>query len=293
MKKTLAVLLAVVMAFSVCVVCVSAEGDGETASGTTYTWSEDPGLGSIDTHSPDETMEVVILQAGDTIEFGEVTAKTTATKFRTIEVIYNPDAASINAANVGNVHWKETMTPKYNLDSEKWNLGDGQETSDLMAKSPNYYKTFYTKAQFQKGEIACAKIVGPGDLAHARDSVDVDRGSPDGEPIDFALSGSKFLGWALYTYGSWKPSGTGTLRIEVYALWDRGAAPEQKPDNPDDPGEPTEYATPIQETLAKWMAKIAEIFEYLSIVSGVPAALTLLLDGGVRSWLYKLFGIEA
>ena len=67
MKKALAVLLAVVMAFSVCVVCVSAEGDGEAATGTTYKYADNPGRITVKA-SKDET-EVVILQAGDTLQF--------------------------------------------------------------------------------------------------------------------------------------------------------------------------------------------------------------------------------
>ena len=99
MKKALAVLLAVVMAFSVCVVCVSAEGDGEPAAGTTYKVSDNPGRINANTSS-----DVVILQAGDTLEFGEVTAKTSETKYRTIEVIYYPDAASIKSSAIKNAN---------------------------------------------------------------------------------------------------------------------------------------------------------------------------------------------
>ena len=87
--------------------------------------------------------------------------------------------------------------------------------------------------------------------------------------------------------------------MELYALWERGAAPEEKPDEPTEPTEPTEpdkpveYATPIQATLAKWLAKIEEIFEWAKIVNAVPAGLAKVLNDGVRAWLYKQFGIEA
>ena len=294
MKKALAVLLAVVMAFSVCVVCVSAEDDGGSSTGTVYTIPS-AGLGRINVNT---AVEVQILQAGDSIEFGEVTAKTTETKFRTIQVIYYPDAASIKATNVKNPDWRDNVVPKYNLDNEKWQLAEGQSAADLMAKSPNYFKSFYSTANFQKGEIATAQIVGIGDLAHAKDSAGVDRGDlENGNPIDFALSGAKFLGWALYKYDSWKASGTGTLTVEVYALWERGAAPEEKPDeNPDEPtnpDQPVEGDTPVQTAMNKVLAKIAEIFDWLKIVNAVPAALAKLLNDGVRSWLYKLFEIEA
>ncbi len=296
MKKALAVLLAVLMVFSVCVVCVSAEDDGGTETGTTYTWSSSPGLGRINAKASDDTMEVVIFQPGDKLFFGEVTAKTTDTKFRTIQVIYYPDAASIKSNSIKNVDWQTNAVPKYNLDTEKWALDEenGQTAADLMAKSPNHFKTFYTSEDFKKGDPAGATILGMGDLAHARDSAGIDRGDlENGNPIDFNLSGSKFVGWALYSYGSWKADKTGLLSVEVYALWDRGAAPEEKPDEPDEPDGPTEYATPIQATLAKWIAKIEEIFGYAKLVNALPAGLAKLLGDGVRKWLYQLFGIEA
>lgn len=293
MKKALAVLLAVVMAFSVCVVCVSAEDDGGNESGTVYQVPS-AGLGRINVNN---ALEVMILQAGDTLEFGEVTAKTTEAKPKILRVVYYPDAASIKSTNVKNPDWQNNVVPKYNLDSEKWQLAEGQNAADLMAKSPNYFKSFYSDMNYQKGDIACAKIVGLGDLAHAKDSAGVDRGDlENGNPIDFALPGAKFLGWALYKYDKWDPKGTSVMNIELYALWERGAAPEEKPDEPEEPEgpeTPTEYATPIQATLAKWLAKIAEIFDWVAVVSGAPAALALLLDGGVRNWLYQLFGIEA
>lgn len=291
MKKALAVLLAVVMAFSACVICVSAEDDGETAKGTTYYLTDNPGRINVNTGS-----EVVILQAGDTIEFGTVTAKTS----KPVEVIYYPDAASIKSSAIKNTDWSETVVPKYNLDSEKWTLDteNGQTAADLMAKSPNYFKSFYTTASFSKGETASATFVGLNDIAHARDSAGVDRGDlENGNPIDFALPGAKFLGWALYSYGTWRPKETSAERVEVYALWERSPA-EEKPDEPDDPDkpvdpqEPTEYATPIQATLAKWLAKIEEIFNYANLVGAVPGMLGEALGGAVRKWLYGVFGIE-
>ncbi len=290
MKKALAVLLAVVMAFSVCVVCVSAEDDGGAAAGTVYTVPS-AGLGRIKVNN---SQIVPILQAGDKIEFGEVTAK----KGQTLRVIYYPDAASIKATNVKNPDWRDNVVPKYNLDSEKWVLDEksGQTAADLMAKSPNYYKTFYSDLDFQKGDTAYVDIAGMGELAHARDSAGIDRGDlENGNPIDYALPGAKFLGWALYYY-DWKGKDTGVINVEVYALWDRGAAPEEKPDEPekpDNPDKPTEYATPIQATLAKWIAKIDEIFGYAKLVNALPAGLAKVLNDGVRAWLYGLFGIEA
>ena len=297
MKKALAVLLAVVMAFSVCVVCVSAEDDGETPAGTVYALTS-AGLGRINVKN---TLDVVIFQAGDRIEFGTVTVKTSETKFRTIKVNYYPDAASIKSTNVKNPQWQDEMVPKYNLDSEKWTLDttNGQTAADLMAKSPNYFKSFYTTANFFKGDTACADIVGIGDLAHARDSAGIDRGDlENGNPIDYALPGAKFLGWALYNYDTWKANGTGVLNVELYALWERGAAEEQptepeEPEEPVEPDAPVEYATPIQATLAKWLAKIAEIFDYIGLATALPAGLNLLLNGVVIEWLYGLFGIEA
>ena len=146
MKKVLAVLLAVVMAFSVCVVCVSAEDDGETPSGTVYPLTS-AGLGRINVGN---SQEVLILQAGDQIQFGTVKAKTSETKYRTIRVLYYPDAAAIKSANVKNPNWQNEIVPKYNLDSEKWALDteNGQTAADLMAKSPNYFKSFYTSANY-------------------------------------------------------------------------------------------------------------------------------------------------
>ena len=296
MKKALAVLLAIVMAFSVCVVCVSAEASGETAAGTTYTWSGT--IPRVNAKDKDDATEVLILQGGDVIEFGEVTAKTTDTKFRTIEVIYYPDAAAIEETTIKNVNWKNEIVPKYNLDPNKWNVDkeNGQKPEDLMAKSPNRFKSFYTSADFKKGDIAVAPIVGMGENAHARDSADIDRGDTvNGNPIDFALPGCKFLGWALYSTGSWKASGTGVLRVVVYALWERNAAaatPDENEDEEKEPEAPKEYATPIQATLAKWLAKIAEIFEWLKLAPSIPVALTKLLNDNVYPWLYEKLGIE-
>lgn len=297
MKKALAVLLAVVMAFSVCVVCVSAEDDGETAAGTTYYVKDKPGRITANTQD-----EVVILQGGDTLEFGTVTAKTSETKFKTIEVVYYPDAASIPSGNIQNTNWSEVVVPKYNLDAENWKLNEGQAAADLMAKSPNYFKSFYTTANFKKGDLASVTFVGLNDnehRAHAKDSAGIDRGDlENGDPIDFALPGTNFLGWALYSYGTWRADKIDTLRVVVYALWERSAAEDkpdepEKPDEPVDPQEPTEYATPIQATLAKWLAKIEEIFDYLKLAPAVPTMLGEVLGGAVRTWLYGLFGIEA
>ena len=83
MKKVLAVLLAVVMAFSVVAVSAAAE-----ETGATYKLSEMPRIGQA---SPDG--EVAILKAGDVIEIGALTAKT-----KTLRVYYYPDAAAISAS---------------------------------------------------------------------------------------------------------------------------------------------------------------------------------------------------
>ena len=290
MKKVLAVLLAVLMAFSVCVLCVSAEDE---TTGTVYKYAD--GLPRI---KQNVKGPVIILQGGDSIEFATVTANTSSTLKR-IEVIYYPDAASIKASNIRNTDWKENQVSKYNLDSEKWQLAAGQTAADLMAKSPNYFKSFYTYEEFEKGKLAEAKVVGMGDLAHARDSAGIDRGDlENGNPIDYTLDGAKFVGWALYDYTTWQPGKTTTVRVEVYALWDRGAAPEtpdepEKPDQPDNP-DTTEYDTPIQATLAKWLAKLEEYFSYAVLgISALPAALAMLLNDGFRNWIYGVFGIEA
>lgn len=289
MKKVLAVLLAVLMAFSVCALCVSAED--ETA-GTVYKYAD--GLPRIKATAKGP---VIILQGGDSIEFGAITANTNSTAKR-IEVIYYPDAAAVKASNIRNSDWKETQVSKYNLDSEKWQTGEGQTAADLMAKSPNYFKTFYTYEEFLRGDVAVAKIAGMGDLAHARDSAGIDRGDlENGNAIDYTLNGAKFVGWALYDHTTWQANKTATVRVEVYALWDRGAAPEtpDEPEKPDTPDTPEgEYDTPIQATLAKWLAKIEEIFSYIEMgVAGLPAALAMLLNDGFRNWIYGIFGIEA
>ena len=289
MKKVLAVLLAVLMAFSVCVLCVSAED--ETA-GTVYKYAD--GLPRIKATAKGP---VIILQGGDSIEFGAITANTNSTAKR-IEVIDYPDAAAVKASNIRNSDWKENQVSKYNLDSEKWQTGQGQTAADLMAKSPNYFKTFYTYEEFLRGDVAVAKIAGMGDLAHARDSAGIDRGDlENGNAIDYTLNGAKFVGWALYDHTTWQANKTATVRVEVYALWDRGAAPEtpDEPEKPDTPDTPEgEYDTPIQATLAKWLAKIEEIFSYIEMgVAGLPAALAMLLNDGFRNWIYGIFGIEA
>ena len=294
MKKVLAVLLAMLMTFSVCVICVAEEGEEET-TGTVYKQAD--GLDRIKYNS---AKPVIILQGGDTIEFAAVTANTSS-KAKSIEVIYYPDAASIKATNIRNPDWKDNQVTKYNLDTEKWTPDEGQTVADLMAKSPNYFKTFYTYGEFLKGEVAVAPIAGIGDLAHARDSAGIDRGDlENGNPIDYALAGSKFVGWALYDVGSWKASDTKVVRIEVYALWERSAS-SSTPDQPTDPDQPDpenptepEYDTPIQATLAKWLAAVEKGFSWVSVaVSGLPAAIAMFLNDGFRNWIYDLLGIEA
>lgn len=293
MKKVLAVLLAVLMAFSVCAVAAAAEDDGTAGTtGTVYKYAD--GLPRI---KQNVKGPVIILQGGDSIEFAKITANTSSSAKR-IEVIYYPDAASIKASNIRNTDWKENQVPKYNLDSEKWQLDKNQTAADLMAKSPNYFKSFYTYEEFLKGDVAVAKVVGMGDIAHARDSAGIDRGDlENGNPIDFALDGAKFVGWALYDYSTWAANKTATVRVEVYALWDRGAAPEtpDEPDKPDTPDNPdVTYDTPIQATLAKWLAKLEEYFSYAVLgVSALPAGLAMLLNDGFRTWIYGIFGIEA
>ncbi|MBQ7541727.1 MAG: hypothetical protein IJT44_05495 [Clostridia bacterium] len=291
MKKVLAVLLAVLMTLSVCVVCAAAE-DGTT--GTTYIVPS-AGLGRIKVKASNNA-EVQILQGGDAIEFG--TTKTA----QTIKVLYYPDAAAIKitTTNVKNVDWKDNKIPQYNLNPDNWQLDEGQTAADLMAKSPNYFKSFYTTDTCEQSGTATAHIAGIGDLAHARDSAEVDRGDlENGNPIDFDLPGVKFLGWALFDY-SWSNSKS-SATVTLYALWDRSAAstpdtPDEpdKPDQPDNPDQPETYDTPIQATLAKWKAKLEKLYNYAVLgVSGLPAGLSMLLNGGFRTWIYGIFGIEA
>ena len=277
MKKVLAVLLAVVMAFSVVAVSAAAE-----ETGATYKLSEMPRIGQA---SPDG--EVAILKAGDVIEIGALTAKT-----KTLRVYYYPDAAAIGASNRKNVDWKDVKVPQYNLDTTKWTVDaeKGETVDDFMAKSPNYYKSFYTTADFVKGDTLTFTIADLGDVAMSRDSALLDRGEV---PMDFALDGAKFLGWVmLKSSGNVSLSSTSMGGIELYALWDRDAAPEE-PEEPDGPGY-EESDDPVINAMNK-------VLYYIGVASGwiraVPAllnaALAMILNTGVRNWLYGIFGIEA
>lgn len=274
MKKVIAVLLAVVMAFSFVTLTAAAEETGKT-----YTLKDMPRIAQA---SPEG--EVAILQAGDVIEIGALTA----TK-KTLNVYYYPDAAAISAGNRKNVDWKENKVPQYNLDTDKWVIDEknGETKADFMAKSPNYYKSFYTSANFQKGDTLSFTIADLGDVATARDSVPMDRGEA---PIDFALDGATFLGWVmLKSSGNVTATSSSAGSIELYALWDRDAAPEE----PEDPG--------FEETDDPVVNAMNKVLYYIGVASGwvraVPAllnaALAMLLNTGVRAWLYKLFGIEA
>ncbi|MGN0636671.1 MAG: hypothetical protein ACI4I5_10665 [Acutalibacteraceae bacterium] len=276
MKKVLAVLLAVVMAFSVVAVSAAAE-----ETGATYKLSEMPRIAQA---SPDG--EVAILKAGDEIEIGELTANT-----KTLRVYYYPDAAAIPASSRKNVDWKDVKVPRYNLDTTKWvvDAKKGETVDDFMAKSPNYYKSFYTTTDFVKGDTLTFTIADLGDVAMSRDSVPMDRGEA---PIDFALDGAKFLGWVMLkasSYATATSSKEGS--IELYALWDRDAAPD--PVEPDGPGY-EESDDPVINAMNK-------VLYYIGVASGwiraVPAllnaALAMILNTGVRNWLYGIFGIEA
>ena len=133
MKKVLAVLLAVLMTFGVFTAGASAE---DAATGTVY----DIGAGAVPRIKANTAGEVVILQAGDVIRFGAITAKT-----QRLEIRYYPDAASLAQKDIVNEDWKTNKVPQYSLDPTLWKLGSekNQTVSDLMAKSPNYYKSFY------------------------------------------------------------------------------------------------------------------------------------------------------
>ena len=99
MKKFLAVLLAVLMTFSV--MAVGAAAEDQTATGTVYEYSS-KGIPRIKSRDG----EVTILQAGDVIRFAAVTANTTTTAKR-LEIRYYPDAASISLRSITNADWKE------------------------------------------------------------------------------------------------------------------------------------------------------------------------------------------
>ena len=280
MKKVLAVLLAVLMTFSVLAVGAAAEDEG-TGTVYTYTSAGIPRMKALNG-------EVTILQAGDIIRFASLTAAT-----KRVDIRYYPDAASLKASSITNTDWKTNKIPQYNLDSSKWELKQGQTVNDLMAKSPKYYKSFYNYADFVKGEVPEIQITGlNAEALYARDSANVDRGEA---PIDFALEGAKFVGWALYDY-VWKANSTSTATIDVYALWERGAAPETptEPEQPDTPDTPDEPQNPIEAAYAKVMYYIGEAAKYIRMVP--PALSTIVpnwLDGLIRNWLYGLFGIEA
>ena len=276
MKKILAVLLAVLMAFGVMGIGAAAEDAG----GTVYSFSTAPRIKS--NNGP-----VTILQAGDVIQFEKLTAAT-----KRLEIIYYPDAASIKVKDVTNDDWKTNVIPQYNLDSSKWELDKekGQTVDDLMAKSPNHFKSFYNYAEFVKGDVPEITITGlNAESIFSRDSAGVDRGE---SPIDFALDNATFVGWALYNY-KWAKDKTSLSTIEVYALWDRGHAPE-KPVEPENPEGSTEYTSPIQAALAKVLYYIGEAKTWIGLVpEALSTAIGNYLDGLIRNWLYGLFGIEA
>ena len=280
MKKVLAILLAVLTVFSFTAVAASAEGEETPATGTVYKLSDKPAQITQKTDA-----EVVIFKDGDTIEFGTVTASTTK-KPKAVEIVYYPDAASISATNIKNTNWKETVVPKYNLDTKVWELEKGQVVADLYAKSPNYYKTFYTTASFEKGEVASLPVVGLNSTAViGRDSAKVVRGVV---PIDYKLDNATFVGWALYKY-SWNASDTTTATVELYALWDRGHAPEQ----PTEPAE-EEGDDPIVNAMNKVLHAIDVVAGWIGAVPAlVNIALSLVIETGLRNLLYKIFGIAA
>ena len=272
MKKILAVLLAALMAFG----AVSIGAAAEDAGGTVYPYLTTPRIKS--NNGP-----VTILQAGDVVQFDK------PSKQQRIEIIYYPDAASLKAKDLTNDDWKNNAVPQYNLDSTKWELKKGQTVDDLMAKSPKHYKSFYNYAEFAQGETVEITVMGlNAESVFARDSAGVDRGEA---PIDFALDNATFVGWAFYAY-SWSKSSS-SATITVYALWDRGHAPE-KPVEPVEPTDPTEYSSPIQEALAKVLYYIGEARHWIGLVpEALSAAIGNYLDGLIRNWLYGLFGIEA
>ena len=100
MKKVIAVLLAVVMAFSFVTLTAAAEETGKT-----YTLKDMPRIAQA---SPEG--EVAILQAGDVIEIGALTA----TK-KTLNVYYYPDAAAISASTSGS--WGALPVPSASVKS--------------------------------------------------------------------------------------------------------------------------------------------------------------------------------
>lgn len=285
MKKALAVLLAVLAAFSVFAVAASAEGE---AQGTIYTLGEAPYATAFPRIAGTGTDEVLILKEGDKLVFGDYApTASNASKEKRVEVIYYPDAASITSYT--NTNWKEVQVPAYNLNTKNWTLKEGQTVNDLLAKSQTKMKTFYTYQMLTKGDSATVEILGlNGGEAFGRDSAKIDRGVG---PIDYKLAGAKFVGWALYKY-SWKATDASTVTVEVYALWDRGAAPEQP--EPEEPGEVSD--DPIVNAKNKVLAFIDTVAGFLgAIPSAISAfgARVLGEDGIVRAFLYRLFGITA
>ena len=300
MKKVLSVLLAVVMAFSVIALCASAE-DVEEPTGTVYTWPS--GSNPLSVINKKDGKVVPFLQDGDVIQFDKITGSgVTAEKPKIVQFIYYPDAASITTG-ITNVDWKENKIPQYNLDTKKWNIDtkNGDTVENHMAKSPKYYKTFISESEgFVKGQTPSHTVIGlNAGNAIGRDSALIVRGEG---PIDYALEGANFLGWVVYKV-TWSASNANKAIVELYALWDRNpATPDDpgtpdEPDEPDKPDEPDEpdvvYDNPIQEARAKVIAFFEKIWEYVSMLGGLGAAVAVFLEGTARPWLYEKFGIEA
>ncbi|MBQ3150841.1 MAG: hypothetical protein IJB86_06315 [Clostridia bacterium] len=271
MKKILAILLAILTVFSFATVSVAAEETTETEevfTGTLYKYAD--GLPRINANTEGE---VIILQAGDRIQFEAITSKS-----KTVEVIYYPDVVSIAEKSILNPIWSQKATDEKYAEIKTY------------ATSPMKYKSFVSSNDFVKGEVVYADIIGIGDDAVAKDGAGEIRA--EAAPIDYALSGAKFVGWALYKYSSWKATNTTKVTIEVYAVWDRDAG--EADDGGEDEGPVVDpNASPIKQALDK-------VIYYLDIAAGfikaIPQALnsviSLFFSTGFKNWLYGLFGIE-
>ncbi len=268
MKKILAILLAILTVFSFATVSVAAEETTETEDTFTGTLYENAStLGTIAANSE---KEVVIFKPGDKIQFSEVT------KAKKIEIIYYPDVAKIETAKIKNESWLQKAT------DEKY------AELKVFAESPKKYKTFSETITIPSGGVREADIKGLGDNAVAKDSAGEIRA--EAAPIDYALSGAKFVGWAYYEY-KWTSSSY-TCKVTLYAVWDRNAGDTD--DGKDDEGpviDPND--SPIKQALDK-------VIYYLDIAAGfikaIPQALnsvlSLFFSTGFKNWLYGLFGIE-
>ncbi len=301
MKKVLAVLLAVMMAFSVIAVCVSAE-DAEPA-GKVYTWPA--GNNTLSMISKKDGKVVSLLQGGDVVQFEKITSnKATVDAPKAVEFIYYPDAATISSS-ISNVDWKENVIPKYDLDTKKWKIDTdkGDTVANHLAKSPSFYKTFVTSENFIKDDVPEITVIGlNAGTAIGKDSAGIVRGEG---PIDYALGDTAFLGWAVYKV-TWNKSNNSKATVELYALWERTPASDDdnptEPENPSEPEKPTEpdtpevtYDSPVKAALAKILAFFDKIRDYASIAGdgALGGVIYMFLDGTVRPWLYEKLGIEA